>query len=120
QRNAPVPLVDGAHLQVEAGERVAIIGRNGAGKSTVLRIISGEQIPDAGSVWKQPNLRVAHLVQDVPLSTRSPVFDVVAEGLGDLRELISAYHHAAVRLAEDASDAQLARLGQLQQQLEER
>ena len=115
-----VPLLDGAHLQVEPGERVAVIGRNGSGKSTLLRVISSEQVPDAGSVWKQPGLRVAHLVQDVPLSARSPVFDVVAEGLGDLRDLVSAYHHAAVRLAEDASDAQLARLGQLQQRLEER
>jgi ATP-binding cassette subfamily F protein uup len=75
-----LPLVEGASLQIEAGERVALIGPNGAGKSTLLRIVSGEQPVDAGTVWRQPALRVARLEQDVPLSSSRTVFDVVAEG----------------------------------------
>ena len=74
------PLLDGAVLQIESRERVAVIGRNGTGKSTLLKIISGELPPDEGSVWRQPALRVARLEQDVPLSADRSVFDVVAAG----------------------------------------
>jgi len=74
------PLLDGAVLQIEPRERVAILGRNGTGKSTLLKIISGELPPDEGSVWRQPALRVARLEQDVPLSAARSVFDVVADG----------------------------------------
>ena len=75
-----LPLLEEISLQIDARERVAIIGRNGTGKSTLLRIISGEIAPDGGTVWRQPALRVARLEQDVPLSADAPVFDVVAEG----------------------------------------
>jgi ATP-binding cassette subfamily F protein uup len=75
-----LPLLDDVGLQLESRERVSIIGRNGSGKSTLLRIISGEVPPDAGTVWRQPALRIARLEQDVPLSTHRSVFDVVAEG----------------------------------------
>ena len=80
-----------------------MLGRNGSGKSTLLQILSGEQPPDAGTVWRQPNLRAARLDQDVPLAEHRPVFDVVAEGLGDLSDLVMAYHHAAVSVAESAT-----------------
>src|SRR5947207_8834809 len=75
-----VPLLDRVSLQIETGERVALIGRNGTGKSTLLKIINREIVPDAGSVWRQPAIRIARLEQDVPLSTHRSVFDVVAEG----------------------------------------
>ncbi|TAN35184.1 ATP-binding cassette domain-containing protein, partial [Patescibacteria group bacterium] len=115
-----VPLLDDASLQVEAGERVCVIGRNGTGKSTLLQILSGDQTPDSGSVWRQPDIGVARLVQDVPLSSNRPVFDVVAEGLGNLGELVAAYHHAAVEVAERGTDISLDKLGTLQRELEER
>jgi ATP-binding cassette subfamily F protein uup len=79
-----LPLLDDASLQIDPRERVAIIGRNGAGKSTLLQIIGGDVTPDNGTVWRQPGLRVARLVQDVPLTATRPVFDVVAEGLHGL------------------------------------
>src|SRR6202049_3974589 len=114
------PLVDQVNLQIEARERVCVIGRNGTGKSTLLQIISGEQVADAGSVWTQPGLRVARLVQDVPLSANRPVFDVVAEGLGDLRDLVTEYHSTAVQVADTGTEPMLAKLGRLQHELEER
>src|SRR4051812_21658 len=80
-----VPLLDSVSLQVQAGERACILGRNGTGKSTLLQIISGELPPDSGTVWHQPSLRVARLVQDVPLTSDRSVFDVVAEGLAHLK-----------------------------------
>ena len=74
------PLLDEVTLQVDGRERVAVIGRNGTGKSTLLKIISRELVPDAGAVWREPALRIARLEQDVPLSSTRSVFDVVAEG----------------------------------------
>jgi ATP-binding cassette subfamily F protein uup len=115
-----LPLLDDAALQVEAGERVAIIGRNGTGKSTLLRVLSGELEPDAGTVWRAPDFRAARLVQDAALDSPESVFDVVAGGLGDLADLVTAYHHAALALADDSSPARLAALGELQHALEER
>jgi len=115
-----LPLLDKAALQVEPGERIAIIGRNGTGKSTLMQIIGGEMKPDAGTVWTQPGARVARLVQDVPLSANKPVFDVIADGLGDLGALIANYHHAAVEVATDYSEEAMTRLGNYQHELEER
>jgi ATP-binding cassette subfamily F protein uup len=115
-----LPLLDKAALQVEPGERIAIIGRNGTGKSTLMQIIGGELPPDAGTVWVQPGARIARLVQDVPLSANKPVFDVIADGLGDLGELIANYHHAAVEVATDYSEEAMTRLGNYQHELEER
>jgi ATP-binding cassette subfamily F protein uup len=76
-----LPLLDQASLQIDAGERVCVIGRNGTGKSTLLRIIGGELEPDSGSVWRQPALRIGRLPQDVVLQDARPVFEVVADGL---------------------------------------
>jgi ATP-binding cassette subfamily F protein uup len=115
-----LPLLDNVAFQIEPGERVAVLGRNGAGKSTLLQVIAGDLTPDSGSVWRQPATRVARLVQDVPLSANRPVFDVVAEGLGELSALVSAYHHVAADVARDGSPALLERLGALQHDLEER
>jgi ATP-binding cassette subfamily F protein uup len=112
------PLVDDASVQIERGERVCLIGRNGSGKTTLLRIVSGELDPDAGQRWAQPGVRVARLEQDVPLDTTDTVFEVVAEGLGDLRALVLDYHHAAVDVGRDASPRALERLADLQHQLE--
>jgi len=75
-----LPLLAGASLQVERKERIGVIGRNGTGKSTLLKILGGEVPPDSGTLWREPALRVARLEQDVPLSDTRPVFDVVAEG----------------------------------------
>jgi ABC transport system ATP-binding/permease protein len=115
-----LPLLDGVGLQVEPRERVCVIGRNGTGKSTLLSIICGEKTPDSGVVHKQPGLRTAMLSQDVTLSADRSVFDVVAEGLGDLSDLVTAYHHAAVEVAEQGSEALLEKLGCLQHELEEK
>src|SRR6187399_591217 len=105
-----LPLLDDASMQVDAGERVAVIGRNGTGKSTLLRILSGELEPDEGRIWRAPALRAARLVQDAALAPELPVFDVVADGLGELRDLVRSYHHAAHALSHDVSAAALAHL----------
>ena len=115
-----LPLLDEVGLQVDARERIAVIGRNGSGKSSLLKVLSGDLVPDAGTTWRQPGLRSARLDQDVAVDDERPVFDAVAEGLGDLSDLVMAYHHAAVAVAEDATEARLERLGRLHHELEER
>jgi ATP-binding cassette subfamily F protein uup len=115
-----LPLLTDVSFQVDRGERIAVLGRNGTGKSTLLQIIGGDLPPDSGTLWRQPGSRVARLVQDVPLSADRPVFDVIAEGLGDLSALITAYHHAAVEVSTGADTGAMERLGQLQHELEER
>jgi ABC transport system ATP-binding/permease protein len=115
-----LPLLDQVVLQIEPGERLALIGRNGTGKSTLLSVVAGDVVPDAGTVWRQPGLRSARLTQDVPLASDRTVFEAVSDGLGDLRALVVDFHHAARAVAVDASPAALARLGRLQHELEER
>jgi len=115
-----VPLLDDVTLSIEARERMCVLGRNGTGKSTLLRLIAGEEKVDLGTVSRQPGIRVARLEQDVPISSNQPVFDVVAEGLGDLSDLVTSYHHAAVEVAHDASPEALERLGRFHHELEER
>jgi len=115
-----LPLLEDASMQIEARERVCVIGRNGTGKSTLLQIMGGDVAPDAGTVWTLPGTRTARLVQDVPLSDDRPVFDIVSEGLGELGDLAAAYHHAAIAVAEHGTAASLATLGRLQHELDER
>jgi ATP-binding cassette subfamily F protein uup len=114
-----LPLFDAATLQIERGERVSVVGRNGAGKSTLLRVLSGEQAPDGGSIWKEAGLRVSRLDQDVPVATDRTVFDAVADGLGALSDLVAEYHRAAVRVAEAGTAADLERLGRVHHELDE-
>jgi ATP-binding cassette subfamily F protein uup len=113
-------LLERAGLALPAGHHAGLVGRNGTGKSTLLRVLSGELEPDSGAIWRAPNLRAARLTQDAAVVSAAPVFDVVAEGLGELRDLITGYHHAAAAVAEHPTTAALDRLGRLQHELEER
>ncbi len=107
-----VPLLEGATLLVEPGERMALIGRNGAGKSSLLRMLSGEVPPDSGTLWRAPGLRVARLDQDIPGEGARTVFDEISAGLGPLGDLVAEYHRTALRVAEAPDDeAALERLG---------
>ena len=86
-------LLEHVDLSIEAGERIALIGRNGAGKSTLMRLLSGDIKPDDGEVRLEGGRRVARLEQEVPLGAAGSVFDVVAEGLGEIGQFLADYPH---------------------------
>jgi ATP-binding cassette subfamily F protein uup len=81
-----LPLLEGADLRLESGERVALIGRNGSGKSSLLKIVAGDAPPDGGTVWRAPGLRIARLAQDTEEMTSRTVRDEVAAGLPALAD----------------------------------
>lgn len=99
------PLLDGASLVIDAGERIGLIGRNGTGKSSLMKIVSGEIKPDAGDVWRKPGLRLAYVPQEPRFSPGHTVFEAVAEGVGEAQTLLSAYHDVVHRMAEGDESA---------------
>src|SRR5438477_10729517 len=112
-----LPLLAHVDFQIESGERVCLVGRNGTGKSTVFRVIAGAAVPDDGEVWRQETLRVAHLEQEVPPDADTSVFDVVAGGLGELGSILGEYRRVAHDVGTGQRDA-LERLAQLQAKIE--
>ncbi len=104
------PLLDNIEFSIEQRERVALVGRNGAGKSTLLKIIMGQITADSGEIIGEPNLRIARLEQDVPQDLHGDVYDVVAEGLGELGQQIADYHHVIHQLDEPGAMDRMAKL----------
>jgi len=103
-------LLDSLDFSIEAGERIALVGRNGTGKSTLMKIITGEVTPDDGEVSIQQGVKVARLEQDVPRDLEGSVYDIIAGGLGKMGELIAAYHHITQQLDEPNAMDELARI----------
>jgi ATP-binding cassette subfamily F protein uup len=112
-----LPLLAHVDFQIDAGERVCLVGRNGTGKTTLFRVMTGAATPDEGEIWRAETLRVAHLEQEVPPDTDQTIFQVVADGLGELGALLTEYHR--VTHSPVATDSvSLQRLGQLQSRIE--
>jgi ATP-binding cassette subfamily F protein uup len=110
-------LLNQVDFQLDRGERVCLVGRNGAGKSTLMKLIAGEIKQDSGEVLGQ-GLKIARLEQEVPAGTDGSVFDVVAQGLGDIAPLLMDYHHILHQLETDSSEKVLAALEKAQHKLE--
>src|SRR5467141_1064144 len=120
-----VPLLDHVDLVVERGERIGLIGRNGTGKSTLLKIIEGSAAADDGKVWRAPQLKLASVSQEPSFQSGQSVFEAVAEGLGKGTKLLVDYHAATHALALHGGDghhaddaALMERMQHLQEELD--
>ncbi len=102
------PLLENVTFQIGKGERVSLVGRNGVGKSTLLKLLGGEMLPDSGDIWRQQGISVAALEQDVPAGFDGTIFDVVAEGLGETGRAL-AEHNQICRYTETKGNPQLAK-----------
>lgn len=111
-------LLDHLDLSIEPGERICLIGRNGEGKSTLMKLIADEVKADDGEREVQQGAVIRRLTQDVPTDTQGTVFEVVASGLGELGTLVKNYHEISHQLAISGDDALLDKLATAQQELE--
>ena len=112
-----VPLLDGVDLVLERGERVCLLGRNGEGKSTLLKVIAGELAPDEGKLYLN-GAGIAKLAQEPEFTPGRTVYQSVADGLGEVGALLERYHELAVEVARDPNETLLRRLEQAQHELE--
>ncbi|KPV94513.1 ABC transporter ATP-binding protein uup [Pseudoalteromonas sp. P1-9] len=112
------PLLDNAEMLIENGERVCIVGRNGAGKSSLLKVLDSQIQLDDGEINRLSGLKVARLEQDPPKGANGTVFDYVANGLPHIATLLIEYHEVSARLSQDNSDKTLKQFERLSSQLE--
>ena len=112
------PLLDHTELHIEPNERVCLVGRNGAGKSTLMKVLAGEVQLDDGKLIFEKDIIVTRLEQDPPRHIQETVFEYVAEGIAHLSDLLKQYHHISQQMLTNYSDELLAKLSQVQAQLE--
>ncbi len=117
QFNGP-RLLDGVGLTIDRGERICLIGRNGEGKTTLLRLIDGQLEPDDGQIIRGQGVTTALVDQQVPGDLAGSIFDLVAGGLAEQGKLLAEYHHVSRQLAARDEPALHAQLDQLTHQLE--
>ncbi len=111
-------LLDSIDLQIEPGERLCLLGRNGEGKSTLMKVLAGFIKADEGVIDRQQNLKVAYLTQDVPADIKGSVYDVVASGLDEVGSLLKQYHHTILQFEHDHDDTLMEKLERIQHDLE--
>lgn len=109
-----------ASFQLDPGERVGLIGRNGAGKSSLLKAIAGTIKLDEGTVWRAPSVRIVYVPQEPDLDDTHSVFEAVAEGLGSLQQTMIDYHQIThdMSLPDANVEALMARMQALQHEMD--
>ncbi|MDP8217955.1 MAG: ATP-binding cassette domain-containing protein, partial [Candidatus Theseobacter exili] len=112
------PLFDQLSLHLESGERVALLGRNGAGKTSLMKVMAGLTEVDSGEVFFQKDIQIVHLPQEVPSNITGSVFDVVLSSLGKCAQLLSDYHHLVHRLQTEQTPELMEQLSNLQAELD--
>jgi len=110
------PLLENITLQIEKGERVCLVGRNGVGKTSLLKLLSGDILPDSGDIWRQQGITVSVLEQDVPPGLDQTIFDMVAEGFGEKGRTLVEYQRICTQL-DAAGDGGFSKLGKMRDAL---
>ncbi|MBP7230796.1 MAG: ATP-binding cassette domain-containing protein [Syntrophaceae bacterium] len=110
-------LLDGAALQIEAGERIGLLGRNGSGKSTLMKLLHGDIPPDSGEFIRDKNIRIALMPQDIG-DLPGTVYDVVASGNQIHLDLLHAYHNLTSQMTHSDEPDLIAKIEQIQYRLE--
>jgi ATP-binding cassette subfamily F protein uup len=117
------PLLDQAHFQMDEGERIGLIGRNGTGKSSLLKILAKQHDLDSGNLWIAPELKVCYVPQEPHFDPNDQVFDAVAKGLGSLQKTLHDYHDISQQLSQNHApkdiDILLERMQSLQHILDQ-
>ena len=111
-------ILESISLSVDAGERLCLLGRNGTGKSTLLKVVSGEVKAESGELEFKQNLKIAVLDQEPRGNLEGSIFDVVAMGLGDNAKYLQDYHHALHNFSENNNDQTIAELQRAQDQVD--
>lgn len=117
------PLLDGVDLTIHKGERIGILGQNGAGKSSFMKLLCGQALQDGGELWREADLKVAYLDQNLPDMSDETVYDYIAGGLEALGELLRRYHamtHSEADEIDWEDPRQLEEMGRLQKEIEAR
>jgi len=104
-------LLDGVDFALRRGDRIGLLGRNGEGKTTLLKVINGEIIPESGDRWVRSGVKISYLDQSLPEADEQDVYDVVAHGLAGVGDLLAQYHHAII-------EGDMKALERVQQELE--
>ena len=107
-------LLDEVNFTLKKGSKIGLLGRNGAGKTTFMKVIAGSMQPDSGERWLRPGVEVAWLEQSLPEADEQSVYDMVAGGLSEVGELLKQYHH----MIADYENADMAKLERVQGALE--
>jgi len=113
-----VALLDHAEFSLESGERIGLIGRNGTGKSSLLRVIAGQAKLDDGLLVLQQGLRITYVEQEPQFDDESLIFDAVAGGIAHIREALTTYYQLSEQLGSADDTALMERLHELQVELD--
>ncbi len=113
-------LLDEADLVLKPAERVCLVGRNGQGKTTLMKILAGQQTPDSGAVVFEPHTRIAYLPQTVPQDVQGTLLDVVLSGVDASAAVLQEYEQLSARLSDPPTSTELGRLQDLQEELDRR
>ncbi|TKB50428.1 ABC transporter ATP-binding protein [Ferrimonas sediminicola] len=115
-----IPMLDHAEFVLEPRERVCLVGRNGAGKSSLLKVLAGIQELDDGTITSDSGVKIAYLPQDPPRTQQGNVYHYVAQGLADVGDLLERYQGLSQAVAQDANETNLARLHRVQEEMEQK
>ncbi|OQW99677.1 MAG: ABC transporter ATP-binding protein [Desulfobacteraceae bacterium A6] len=109
------PLLENVNLQIEKGQRICLLGRNGVGKSSLLKLLCNTILPDSGDIWRQQGITIAILEQEVPSGSDGTIFEVVALGLGEKGKALAEHNRICKLLETESSNNHFQRRDSLRQ-----